>query len=187
MDVQAVAGLRGVRLRHERRAEPVLHGRLLDDVLEHHGRIGHLDRRAVPEVHLDLRGPVLDVAGLDLDAGGLEHAADVADDGLDLGALRDRVAVRAAIERLPVRRAEVELELGRRDRLVALALRTRSTARRRMCGRRARPARGSRCRSCRRCRTQCPRASRRGEASRGRARRACPGSRASRSRTTSGR
>ena len=75
----------------------------------------------MPEVDLDLGRPVLDVAGLDDDARLLERAADVADDRLDLGALGDRVAVDAAVEGLPVRRAEVKLELGRRDGVVAVA------------------------------------------------------------------
>ena len=94
------------------RVEPVLARDLLDDVLEDHRLVGDLDRGAAPEVDLDLGRPVLDVRGLDVDAGGVEGASDLADDVLDLGALGDRIAVNTGIEGLPVLRAEVELELG---------------------------------------------------------------------------
>jgi hypothetical protein len=75
----------------------------------------------VTEVDLDLRGAVLDVPGFYEHPRGLERPLDVGDHRLDLGALLHRVAVGARVERLPVGAGEVELELGRHDRLVAEA------------------------------------------------------------------
>ena len=120
VDVEAVAGIRDERLGHEGRPQAVLPRDLLDGVLEHHRPVGHADRVAEAEVDLHLGGPVLDVRGLDLDPGDLEGHPQVGHDGLDLRPLLDRVAVDTAVERLPVRRAQVELELGRRHRLVAV-------------------------------------------------------------------
>ena len=67
MDVQTVARLRYVGLRHERGTQAVRGCDLLDDVLEHDRRVHHLDRRSMTQVDLDLRGAVLDVPGFDHD------------------------------------------------------------------------------------------------------------------------
>src|SRR5437867_2430394 len=72
------------------------------------------------EVNLGHGSPI-DVPRLDRDSGGLEDPLDLADQRLDLVPLLHRVAVGAEVQRLPVRPAEVELELGRGDRLVAEA------------------------------------------------------------------
>ena len=85
---------------------------------------------AVAEVDLDLRGAVLGVGGLDDDAVGLDHAADVPDDVLQLGALLQRVALDAVVDRLAVLVGEVELDLGRQHGLEAACAWQRSTCRR---------------------------------------------------------
>ena len=81
-----------------------------------------VDRGAVAEVDLDLRRAVLGVGGLDDDAVGLDHAADVADDVLELGALLQRVALDAVVDRLAVLVGEIELDLGRQHGLEAARL-----------------------------------------------------------------
>ena len=75
VDVQSVARLGDVGLGHERCAQAVLAGDLLDDVLEHDRRVHHVERLSVTEVDLNLCRPVLDVPRFDHDPGGFEHAA----------------------------------------------------------------------------------------------------------------
>ncbi len=134
VQVQPVARDARERLGHERGAQAVLARDLAHDRLEHDRVVGDSDGGPVAEVDLDLRRAVLRVGGLDDDAVLLDHAADLAHDVLELGALLQRVALDAVVDRLARLVREVELDLGRQHgveaaRLAALDLAPQLVAR----------------------------------------------------------
>ena len=84
VDVHRAAGLAGHRLGHEGGVDAVLEGGLAQRALEQEGLVGELERVAVVEVDLHLRGAGLVGQRVDVDLLRLAPVVDVLEDRVEL-------------------------------------------------------------------------------------------------------
>ena len=132
VDVHGAAGLLGMRLGHERGVHLVAQRGFARGALEEEGLVGEVERIAVQQVDLHLRGAVLVDQRVDLDVLVLAELVHVVEQRIELVDRRDAVALAARLgaARTAHRRLErivgvdvgldqVELELRRHHRLPA--------------------------------------------------------------------
>ena len=132
VDVHGAAGLLGVRLGHERGVHLVAQRRFARRALEEERLVGEVERIAVQQVDLHLRGAVLVDQRVDLDVLVFAELVHVVEQRIELVDRRDAVALAAGLGAAgaPHRRLQwivgvdvgldqVELELGRHHRLPA--------------------------------------------------------------------